>query len=215
MRPHLIDDVAEQLPIALFVVDADGRSAYANDAAKNLLGAGIDHDVPVERLAEVYQAYICGTDELYPADRSPIMRALAGETQITEDMCLRRPGGDIPIHVWATPVRDQSGNIEAAVAAFWDMSRQIEAREELTTALAEQLKHLNDLRVGFLTAVSHEVRTPLASVLGLIETLHTSADRLSPSDRNELIGRAYSNGVRLQALMHDVLDLERLSRGLQ
>src|SRR5262249_35261590 len=54
----------EALPIGVFVINAKGESLYANTTAQQILGRGIAPGVKPGQLAEVYQVYRVGTNEL-------------------------------------------------------------------------------------------------------------------------------------------------------
>src|SRR6266702_2561854 len=66
----------------------------------------------------------------------------------------------------------------------------------------------------FLEAVSHELRTPLASILGLALTLERQGDDLPPDRSREMLERLSVNARKLDRLLSDLLDLDRLSRGI-
>ncbi|MGH9360517.1 MAG: GAF domain-containing sensor histidine kinase, partial [Thermoanaerobaculia bacterium] len=65
----------------------------------------------------------------------------------------------------------------------------------------------------FLTTVSHELRTPLTSVLGAVDLLKAGGLEARPARARELLAVAERNGERLQRLITDLLDLERLEAG--
>jgi signal transduction histidine kinase len=81
-------------------------------------------------------------------------------------------------------------------------------------AAAEHLRTLDELKSGFLQAVSHDLRTPLASVLGISLTLQRGRGRLSPADIEDLLGRLASNARRLDRILTGLLDLDKLDRGI-
>ena len=118
------------LPVAVFVIDAAGKPCYANLAAERLLGQGIS-DAGPNQLAKVYHAYIAGSDQEYPADRMPIVRALAGESPTIDDMEICRDGKTIPLEVSARPIFNAAGKIIYAVAAFTDISERRRADRRL------------------------------------------------------------------------------------
>jgi len=102
-------------------------------------------------------------------------------------------------------------------AAF---DREREATERLAIALArehaaaEHLRSLDELKTAFLQAVSHDLRTPLASVLGIALTLERSHRALPASEVDDLLGRLTGNARRLDRILSDLLDLDRLTRGI-
>ncbi len=110
--------VLDKLPVAVFVLDAAGRPHFVNREAERLLGRGISPDSGVDQLAEVYQAYVAGTNTPYPAERMPVVRALSGLECSVDDMEIRHPDKTIQIEVWASPVLGPDGTAEFAIAAF-------------------------------------------------------------------------------------------------
>jgi signal transduction histidine kinase len=80
-------------------------------------------------------------------------------------------------------------------------------------AANEHLRVLDELKTTFMQAVSHDLRTPLASVLGFAVTLEHHYRSLPAEQVDELLQRLASNARRLDRIVVDLLDLDRLSRG--
>jgi PAS domain S-box-containing protein len=80
--------------------------------------------------------------------------------------------------------------------------------------VADRLRALDDLKNSFLTAVSHEMRTPLSTILGISLTLERAGNRLTEAETVDLVARLTSNARKLEHLLADLLDLERLHRGM-
>ena len=103
---------------------------------------------------------------------------------------------------------------------MFDISSLKRAEEDLARALSlereasARLRSLDDLKNTFLQAVSHDLRTPLAAVLGSALTLERDDIRLEPDVERDLARRIAMNARKLQRLVTDLLDLDRLSRGL-
>ena len=79
---------------------------------------------------------------------------------------------------------------------------------------AEQLRALDAMKNTFLEAVSHDLRTPLTSILGSALTLEQSSLQLTSEDALDLVHRIASNARKLERLLGDLLDLDRLQRGI-
>lgn len=73
---------------------------------------------------------------------------------------------------------------------------------------------LQEAKSSFLSNVSHELRTPLSVVLGAAETLHQQRGRLSPDVAELLTTRLHAQAARLDGLLSNLLDVDRLGRGL-
>ena len=77
---------------------------------------------------------------------------------------------------------------------------------------ADHLRALDALKDTFLDAVSHELRTPVAAIMGLSLTLERDEGSLTDAERKEFAGRISRNAHKLQVLIQDLLDLNRMNR---
>jgi len=78
----------------------------------------------------------------------------------------------------------------------------------------QRLRALDEMKNTFLEAVSHDLRTPLTSILGSAVTLEQSGLDIPRSDAIDLLQRIASNARKLERLLGDLLDLDRLQRGI-
>ena len=79
---------------------------------------------------------------------------------------------------------------------------------------AQRLRTLDEMKNTFLEAVSHDLRTPLTSILGSALTLEQSQLRIPADDAIDLVRRIATNARKLERLLGDLLDLDRLQRGI-
>jgi two-component system sensor histidine kinase KdpD len=88
-------------------------------------------------------------------------------------------------------------------------------RERLRTqaAQAEALAEGNRMRTALLAAVSHDLRTPLASIKASASSLRQTDVQWSEADRADLIATIDDNADRLDALIGNLLDMSRLHTG--
>jgi signal transduction histidine kinase/GAF domain-containing protein len=78
----------------------------------------------------------------------------------------------------------------------------------------QRLRALDDMKNTFLEAVSHDLRTPLTSILGSAVTLEQSGLDIPREDALDLLQRIAANARKLERLLSDLLDLDRLQRGI-
>jgi two-component system sensor histidine kinase KdpD len=88
-------------------------------------------------------------------------------------------------------------------------------RISLARGLAEArvLAETERLRAALLTSISHDLRTPLASILGTVSSLRTYADKYDAGDRDELLATLESEAERLNRFVGNLLDMTRLESG--
>jgi adenylate cyclase len=128
----------EAMPIGVGVLDADGQPYYVNRKAKEIFGKGVVPDTSSEQLSEVYQVYQAGTNQKYPTDNFPIVRALKGESATADDAEVHQGDKIIPLEIFATPIYDRQGNIVYAINTLQDITERKEAE-------AERQKFIEDL----------------------------------------------------------------------
>lgn len=221
--PERLSQLVEALPVGVFILDRGGNAVYANRSAQALLGRGIVPGEHANDLAENYQAVIAGTNDPYPIEQMPIVRALSGERTTVEDMEILRNGERVALEVTATPIVDESGSVVCAVAVFQDITERRRMQElleqrvaERTSALAKTVddliaataaaEHASKAKSLFLMNVSHELRTPLNHVIGFSELL---AERLDDPRSRRLAETATASGRELLDKIDGLIELAR------
>ena len=124
-------------------------------------------------------------------------------------------------------VRGAQGAIEGVRGLMVDVTERKRAEQALRKSerkyseafkrereASQRLRALDEMKNTFLEAVSHDLRTPLTSILGSALTLEQSALLLPREDALDLIGRIAANARKLERLLSDLLDLDRLQRGI-
>jgi two-component system sensor histidine kinase KdpD len=88
-------------------------------------------------------------------------------------------------------------------------------RVSLARGLAETrvLAETERLRAALLTSISHDLRTPLASIIGTVSSLRSYADKYDATDRDELLATLESEAERLNRFVGNLLDMTRLESG--
>ena len=84
---------------------------------------------------------------------------------------------------------------------------------EAERTTVEELRRLSALRADFVSLVSHELRSPMASVIGSARTLEQRWRELSPEQRESFLALIAHETSRLAELIGDVLDTSRIESG--
>jgi two-component system, OmpR family, sensor histidine kinase KdpD len=135
-------------------------------------------------------------------------------------ICLAPGDGDAEVHVDESstlvlsghPLAAQDRRVLEAFAAQATIALRHE-RLEKAAATADSLAEVDRLRTALLSAVSHDLRTPLASAKAAVGTLRMSDLVLTDEDRAELLATAEESLDRLSGLVENLLDMSRLQAG--
>jgi two-component system sensor histidine kinase KdpD len=101
------------------------------------------------------------------------------------------------------------------LTAFATQVAGVLERTRLTAraADAQRLQDTDKVRTALLTAVSHDLRTPLAAIKLAVSSLRDPELTWSPADEAELLATVESSADRLDGLLSNLLDLSRLQAG--
>jgi PAS domain S-box-containing protein len=209
--------IVEHIPAAVYLDVADGsmESVYVSPQVESVMG------VSVQRYLDEPALWLDLMDE---EDRSRCERtylaAVESRRSWSDEYRIRKPDGKLAwIHDETTFLTDADGEPLFLLGVLYDVTERKRAEEALRESerrerdAAERLRTLDDMKNTFLAAVSHELRSPLTSILGLSLTLERTGG-LSEEDRQDLVGRLSANAQKLDRLLRDLLDLDRLNRGI-
>jgi PAS domain S-box-containing protein len=120
------------------------------------------------------------------------------------------PGEPSMWHGFVIDITEQKLAEQATREALERERRALERERQAT----RRLRALDEAKNVFLNAVSHELRTPLAAIVGIALTLKRAGSSLAEEDGADLVDRLAANAVKLDRLLSDLLDLDRLNRGI-
>ncbi len=177
-------NLADNIEDAVVMVDQRERVIYANPIARDLL--------KIKRLGRPLSTYV-----REPGIRPVIQQALSGKptnaiTYHVEDPTnryIRLMASPFTLEVFDPPR-------PMALIFFYDVTEYMLAHSQ---------------RADFLANASHELKTPMASLLGYIETLRGHA-KDDPKAREKFLGIMQSQAERMQRLINDLLSLRRIEQ---
>lgn len=240
-------DIFEHATEGIFQTTFDGRLLSANAALSRILGYESPQTL-MENVTDVGRQMFHN-----PEDRRDMLRRLLAEGSVAglQVRFVRRDTQTIWVLVNIRLVRDPSGNPLYTEGTLADVTARVraerrlgilnrhlrEAVKERTGRLAEKaaeleaanerLKELDRLKSGFLATVSHDLRTPLTSIMGFAKLIARDFNRfflpLAAGDDGRLARQATritanlaiieNEGARLTRLVNDFLDLSKIEAG--
>ncbi len=100
----------------------------------------------------------------------------------------------------------------AGTVALVMLGRVIAGRDEVAAALAKR-KELDSQKSDFVSSVSHDLRTPLTSIIGYVDLLTEPGAEPLSDDQRTMMGNIDRNAKRLASLIDDLLRVSRLEAG--
>jgi PAS domain S-box-containing protein len=156
---------------------------------------------------------------LHPDDRQPFEAAwsqcLAGtRDDFVVELRVRTDDGD-----WAwflsrgrVVERDAAGRALRLVGTQLDITKRKLAEKELFAAL-QRKKELSEMKSKFVSIASHELRSPLATILASAEMMEYHGNALPEEQRKDVLKGIESGVRRMTALIDDVLTIGRSGSG--
>jgi PAS domain S-box-containing protein len=216
--------LSEQIPAVLYseVQTPAGSVVYKSPQNQRLLGYTTEETMRPDFWKTL----------IHPDDRERVLAEnercdRTGDPWHVEYRVFAKDGRVMWLRDHAVLVRGEQGEPDYWQGYYIDITDQKLAEEALRQALererqalererqaAAELRALDEMKNTFLDAVSHELRTPLATVIGIALTLQRAGPSLAAEDALDLVDRLVANAGKLDRLLGDLLDLDRLSKGL-
>jgi two-component system sensor histidine kinase KdpD len=223
-----IQDPKESLALVLFVTVAVAVSSVVHLAARRAVQAAWAREEAAS-LLELAQNVLGGADSP-TAVLDHLTRTHGGQAELQERAGGRwvraassNVAGSLPaaarIDIRTDLTLLVTGQAESAtpalLAGYAAQAASALDRERLRTqaAQAEALAEGNRMRTALLAAVSHDLRTPLASIKASVSSLRQTDVEWSEADQADLLATIEQNADRLDALIGNLLDMSRLHTG--
>ena len=188
-RNHALNAVMNSMETGMLAVDKDLRILIITPVAKHLLGVtGSPDNVPISQAI-----HDVNLEEIFH-------EAMQQEGVYTNSVAARTAvgRGKRPLRLYVSPMR-REGNLEGAVAIIEDVT---------------ELRRLEQVRNDFVANVSHELKTPLTSIKGFVETLQAGAIN-KPEMAERFLNIINLETDRLTRLINDILSISKLESGDQ
>jgi PAS domain S-box-containing protein len=209
--------IVEHIPSAVYLdrADASLQTIYASPQIEAITG------ISPEEWTLDPDAWL---DAVHPDDRDAILPGYLDaierrEPWSAEYRMVTRDGRTIWVHDETTFLHDVHGEPTLLQGVLSDVTERVLAERALRESerqereAAERLRALDEMKNTFLAAVSHELRSPLTAILGLALTLQQEP-AIDERDRGDLLRRLATNARKLDRLLKDLLDIDRLHRGI-
>jgi PAS domain S-box-containing protein len=186
---------------AIVACDTQGQLTLLNDSAASWYGVESGAAPPPSAKDWVHRYGLLEVDGQKPlaTQDMPLLRAMAGERVRNSEHCIVRNG---------TPNRYVSVNADPLFAADGRQTGAVAVLRDIT-----ERRHIEQLQRDFVSTVSHELRTPVTSISGSLGLINGGALGPVPASMTEMLNIAQQNSQRLNLLINDLLDIDKLLAG--
>ncbi|MHB8589865.1 MAG: sensor histidine kinase [Candidatus Dormibacteraceae bacterium] len=201
-REQRLRAILNSTPVGIAHVGPDGAILGCNPTLAAMLG--------------VAETELTGRSLDEFRDRSPEAAPLAYEdlgiahSSAIEQRFLRGDGRSFWAHLTASPVGSPIGKPGAYVVVVEDITAERNAELAKESATAE-LARVSNLKSKFMSVVSHEFRNGLVGIVGYAELMQGTD--VPPEEVREFAGDIFNDGTRLNRLITDMLDLDKMEEG--
>jgi two-component system phosphate regulon sensor histidine kinase PhoR len=190
---NLMSAIMDSIADGVVVTDALGTIRLLNPKAKDILGLYAENAIG-QNAAEFVRRF---HDVPFDAIREKFQQVLEREKTFTMEVKLAMPTTRF-YTLSLGPVRSREGMVKGIVAVLSDIT---------------QLKEMDQMKTDLMSMVTHEIRTPLATVRGFAQILLKGGIPVEKSKEFLEIINRQSN--RLVNLVNDFLDISRIESGRQ
>jgi PAS domain S-box-containing protein len=203
--------LVEQIPAVVYLGEfgSEGDWLYISPRLEELLGY-----TPEEWLAHPHpMASFVHPDDLDAVWAEEERSQREADTFRAEYRMRAKDGRWVWILDEAIAVRDDEGRPFVLQGTLSDVTARKRSEDELASAL-ERLQALDRLKNTLLHTLSHDLKAPLTAILGAASTLERLGDELTADERAALLRTLEARSKGMNALLADLLDLDRLDQGI-
>lgn len=188
--------LVETSPNGITLADLDGKILFCNQQAARLYG----YDTPKAMYGMNVKELIVPVEHaLVEQNTQKLLEE--GNIKNAEYTMVRKDGSNFPAETNASIFRDVDRNTTNIIAITQDITERKRAREE------EKL--LIMMKEEFISSISHDLRTPLFTLMGYLDLLR-KGKVIDSKVQNEFLNRAAEDVNRLLDMVNELLDISRL-----
>lgn len=205
---HSVDNADE----LILLTDEYGFIIYANSICEKITGFR-----PMELIGQKTSIQKSGVQS--PKFYEDMWKTISrGETWRGQLVNKRKNGELYNEEQTITPIKDKNGKISYFISNKRDISNNVKLQNELrvekarATKLAEQFSKASSAKSEFLSSISHELRTPMNSIIGNLQLL---SDSDNPIEQKDSIQNALNDAKHLEELIDDMFKFSKQTETLK
>ena len=212
----------------VIILESDGRVKNFNRACAEISG------YPLSEVQNKYFWELFAADEEEDKIKATYKRLFAGQFPTNyESFWIAKDGTRRAIAWTSTVLLKKDGTVDHVITTGIDITKRQEIEQKLKEAVDnlarsneeldisskevvkanERLQRLDELKSQFIFAASHELKTPLTSIKGFLETIIGGEAGELNAQQKEFLGYVKESTDRLHRLLNELLDISKIESG--
>jgi PAS domain S-box-containing protein len=208
MNLSVLKSIFASIEQGVLFIDDQNRIIYCNPAAEKIRNIKLDRILGQSILE-------CHPQKAHPKVLQIITELRSGQVQGRHLMNIEMVGGKFYDNTYSA-VWGQKNKYLGVVVVSQEVTRRKKAEDELKEALKkleianEELRRIDQMKDDFLSNVSHELKTPMISVMGYIGMILKEKVGSLTEQQRKFLEISYKNLLKLEKNIDNLLDLAEL-----
>ena len=212
-------ELVEAAPDAIIEIDREGRILVLNGMTEKQFGYARDELLgqPVEILIpeDLRKAHVRNREEY---NAQPLARPIGSGLALQGR---RKDGSLILVEISLSPVKSRNGF--SVIAIIRDIGERRKAEDQLRATLEKfatelqlrnaEIERADRRKSEFLSSMSHEIRSPLHTIIGFSELLAEELQGPLNEDQQRFVQHIHKDSMHLLDLISEILDLSKIEAG--
>lgn len=194
------------IPNPIYVRDLEGRLLSCNRSYEECFATRLD----LIKGLQLPQIGLIGAEDAQRL-HSDYLKQLESPKPVFIDRQIALEGKCIDAYQWTVPFYRADGQLQGLLGGWIDITERKRLEVQLTEA-RQAAEHANLAKSSFLATMSHDIRTPLSAIIGLLE-LERDTGRARGETSSQGLEVAFRSACELLELVGDSLDLSRIEAG--
>ncbi len=203
---HRLSQAVTQNPVSIVITDLEGNVQFANPVVSSI--TGYDYNELIGQNARIFS-----TGNTTKEEYKKLWQTIKSGNTWKGEFLNKKKNGEL---YWEdaiiSPIKNNEGEIINYMAIKQDITKLKESTEEIINKNAA-LKELNATKDKFFSIISHDLRSPLSSILSLSELLADEAYSFSAEELKTFGQSINQTADSTYRLLENLLEWSRLQRG--
>lgn len=200
------EKMANTAPVMIWIADVEGLFSFVNKVWLDYTGKEVGNHLGMNWLKDVH-----------PDDMEDLLNnyrnAFSSRQPFTFEFRLKGYEGSYEwMIIRGTPRLSRENIFMGFIGSCTNINSQKVFEEKIKKVNAELLE-VNAVKDKFFSIISHDLRSPVGGLMGVLEILAESYDSMDENEKLEIINEAVSSSKQTFALIENLLDWSRIQSG--